>query len=71
MIITIISCLIVLYVVYLINKRKCNHEEYFESRSCTAYCFHCNKNLGFIGDVRQDKSKKEIWLDQPFDKDIK
>lgn len=70
MIIIIISCLFVLYVVYLINKNKCKHEQYFETRSCSAYCYSCNKNLGFISDLRKDKTKKEVWLGQPFDKTI-
>ena len=53
-----------------IKQLNCKHDRYFETRSCTAYCMNCEKKLGFIGEVRKDSSKKEIWLGQPFDKDI-
>jgi hypothetical protein len=66
-----IACLIALYIWSVYERAKCKHEEFFETRSCSAYCMNCKKKLGFIGDLRKDPLKKEIWLNQPFDKNIK
>lgn len=38
----------------------CKHTEYFETRACQAVCCRCNKHLGFIGDVRKQKNRKEV-----------
>jgi hypothetical protein len=38
----------------------CKHEEYFETMACDAICDKCHKNLGFIGNIRKDKTKKEV-----------
>lgn len=54
----IIVCLIILYAGTVYERAKCKHNEFFEARSCNAYCIHCKKKLGFIDDLRKDSSKK-------------
>lgn len=36
---------------------RCKHESYYETMACQAICNHCNKNLGFIGTVREQREK--------------
>ena len=39
---------------------RCKHETYRESRACDAICTKCNKNLGFIDNVRKMKNRREV-----------
>lgn len=34
----------------------CKHEKYFETMACDAVCRKCNKNLGFIGRVQEERA---------------
>jgi hypothetical protein len=38
-----------------IKEARCDHKEYYETRSCDAICKNCGKNLGFIGTLRDKK----------------
>jgi hypothetical protein len=40
----------------LFKQKNCKHEKFNETSSCDAICQSCGKNLGFIGNVRRDKS---------------
>jgi hypothetical protein len=39
----------------IIKQCFCKHLCYRETRSCDAICNNCNKNLGFIGRIRDKK----------------
>lgn len=40
------------------KQARCSHENYRETMSCQAICKSCNKNLGFIGRVREKSNPK-------------
>lgn len=39
---------------------RCEHSTYRENRACQAICTSCKKDLGFIADLRADKSRREV-----------
>jgi len=43
-----------------LKKRKCTHPRFWETRACDAVCCECNKNLGFIKDIR-GTGREEIF----------
>lgn len=65
MVIPIVVILIVMLVVIgsevrqAIKRARCTHIYYHETQACDAVCNHCGKNLGFIGNVREHREKKE------------
>ena len=40
----------------VIKQSRCKHEKYRENMKCDAICSECGKNLGFIGNVRKQKT---------------
>jgi hypothetical protein len=42
------------------RRRNCLHTAYRENSQCHGICCKCGKDLGFIGDLRKDKTKQEI-----------
>lgn len=39
---------------------RCKHPTYWENRACHGICPKCDKDLGFIKPLREDKTKKEL-----------
>lgn len=42
------------------KQRNCKHESYWETMACHGKCVNCGKDLGFVGTLREDKTKKEV-----------
>lgn len=43
-----------------IKQWRCPHKAYRENRACHGICLGCKKDLGFVGELRKDKSKREM-----------
>lgn len=43
-----------------IRRLLCKHKTYRENRACHGICCACGTDLGFIGTLRKDASKKEV-----------
>jgi hypothetical protein len=54
--IIVIFIIVLFYIPTVIKQWRCKHLQYRETMACDAICRDCNKNLGFIGTIR-DKDK--------------
>lgn len=48
---------LVTYTPMWIKQALCKHVDYWETSACDAVCRRCNKNLGFVADIRKKRSK--------------
>lgn len=60
--ILLVLVLVVLLLAFLdkIKQWWCPHTAYRENRACNGICLGCKKDLGFVGELRKDKSKREM-----------
>lgn len=51
-----------LFIPGLFKEWRCKHAEhdFRENMACDAICCNCGKNLGFIGRIREQRSKKNV-----------
>lgn len=56
---TVLMVIFLISVPSAVRQSRCKHERFRETSACDAICCNCGKNLGFIGAVREDRSKEE------------